>query len=92
MSAIRRWFLLGGAILSIVLGFTLGIAFMMNVINIFNLAIEMGGNNAVSLVTNLAQSIKGILGWIVFGIVMTNALIIASSLSVVMMIGEKNQK
>ena len=91
MDMVRRWFLLGGAILAIVIGFVLGIAFMMNTLSIFNTAIEMGGDDAVSLVVNLAHGIKGILAWIVFGITMTNALIIASSLSIVMMVSPPNK-
>jgi hypothetical protein len=89
MQMVRRWFLLGGAVLSIIVGFVLGIAFMMNTINIFNVAIETAGSDGVLLITNLAHGIKGILAWIVFGLTMTNALIIASTLSLVIMVGPK---
>jgi hypothetical protein len=86
---VRRWFLVGGSVLSIIVGFILGIAFMMNTINIFNVAIETAGSDAVLLITNLAHGIKGILAWIVFGLTMTNALIISSTLSLVLMVGPK---
>jgi hypothetical protein len=89
MQMVRRWFLLGGAVLSIIVGFVLGIAFMMNTINIFNVAIETAGSDGVLLITNLAHGINGILAWIVFGLTMTNALIIASTLSLVIMVGPK---
>lgn len=87
MSTVRRWFLLGGSVLSIIVGFVLGVAFMMNTINIFNAAIETAGSDPVLLITNLAHGIKGILAWIVFGLTMTNALIISSTLALVMMVG-----
>lgn len=89
MQMVRRWFLLGGSVLSIIIGFVLGIAFMMNTINIFNVAIETAGSDTALLVTNLAHGIKGILAWIVFGLTMTNALIIASTLSLVIMVGPR---
>ncbi|OIO34612.1 MAG: hypothetical protein COS94_07895 [Candidatus Hydrogenedentes bacterium CG07_land_8_20_14_0_80_42_17] len=89
MSIVRRWFLLGGAILAIILGFVLGTAFMLNTINIFNNAIANSGQDVAALVINLSHGIKGILGWIVFGLTMTNALIVASSLCLVIMIGDK---
>ena len=89
MSIVRRWFLLGGAILAIILGFVLGTAFMLNAINIFNNAIANSGQDVAALVINLSHGIKGILGWIVFGLTMTNALIVASSLCLVIMIGDK---
>jgi len=82
----RRWFLFGGSILAILVGFALGIAFMMNVIRVFDVAIRSAGGDSFQLVENLAHGIKGILAWIVFGITMTNALIIASSLSIVSMV------
>ncbi len=88
MTTVRRWFLLGGAVLAIILGFVLGIAFMMNTIQIFNDAVAVSGSSVAALVMNLAHGIKGILGWIVFGITMTNALIIASSLMIVIMLGD----
>jgi len=89
MSIVRRWFLLGGAILAIILGFVLGTAFMLNTINIFNNAIANSCQDVAALVINLSHGIKGILGWIVFGLTMTNALIVASSLCLVIMIGDK---
>lgn len=90
MSLVRRWFFLGGAILAIVVGFVVGVAFMMNTINIFNAAITSGGNDPARLIVNLAHGIKGILAWIVFGITMTNALIIASTLSIPLMVSKEN--
>lgn len=86
MPLVRRWFLFGGSVFIIFAGFILGVIFMMSTINIFNAAIAQGGNSTYNLVVNLAHGLKGILAWIVFGITMTNALIIASSLSIVSMV------
>ncbi len=88
MSFVRRWFLLGVAILAIVVGFGLGMTFMMHTIEVFNSAIDTAGRDPVSLIVNLAHGIKGILAWIVFGLTMTNALIIASSLSLPLLIAK----
>lgn len=85
MPLVRRWVLFGGSILAILVGFALGIAFMMNTLKIFDVAIAAANGSTYQLVENLAHGLKGILAWIVFGITMTNALIIASSLSVVSM-------
>jgi hypothetical protein len=91
MDMVRRWFLIGGAVLAIIIGCSFGIVFMMKTIDVFNDAINMGGNDAVHLVVNLAHGIKGILAWIVFGITMTNALVIASSLSIVLMLSPQKK-
>lgn len=90
MSFVRRWFLLGTAVLSIVVGFGFGITFMMHTIQIFNTAIDSAGRDPVNLIVNLAHGIKGILAWIVFGLTMTNALIIASSLSLPLLLGKSD--
>lgn len=89
MSMLRRWFLFGGSVLAIMIGFVLGVAFMLNTLKIFDAAIAAGGSDPVQLIINLAHGIKGILAWIVFGITMTNALIIASSLSIVSMLSPR---
>ena len=91
MSMVRRWFLMGGALFAVVIGFSFGLAFMKATFTIFDAAIEMGGQNPVVLIVNLAEGIKRIMGWIVFGITMTNAMIIVSALSTVLMLGERNK-
>lgn len=92
MSLVRRWFLLGGAFFAVALGCSFGIIFMMHVIEVFNTAVEVAGRDPVNLIVNLAHGIKGILAWIVFGITMTNALVIASSLSIPLLIGTNTAK
>lgn len=87
MFTVRRWFLLGGAALTVFLGFVFGIYFMLATIKIFDIAITNSGNDLFLLVRNLAQGIKGILGWIVFGITMTNAVVISSTLCLTIMLG-----
>lgn len=91
MSKIRKWFLLLGAVFSVIIGTALGIAFMSNTVAIFNDAITSAGSDTHALVNNLAIGFKGVLGWIVFGITMTNAMIVSSTLSVVMMVGENSK-
>ena len=89
MSTVRRWFLLGGALFAVVIGFSFGLAFMKATFTIFDAAIELGGQNPVVLIVNLAEGIKRIMGWIVFGLTMTNAMVIASTLSIVLMLGDR---
>jgi len=81
--------LLGGALFAVVIGFSFGLAFMKATFTIFDAAIELGGQNPVALIVNLAEGIKRIMGWVVFGITMTNAMVIASTLSTVMMLGDR---
>ena len=88
MSTIRRWFLLGGSILAVIMGFSFGLIFLKFTIKVFDEAIQAGGSNPVLLIKYLADGIKGILGWIVFGITMTNAMIVSSTLSLVLMVSD----
>jgi len=81
--------LLGGALFAVVIGFSFGLAFMKATFTIFDAAIELGGQNPVVLIVNLAEGIKRIMGWVVFGLTMTNAMVIASTLSIVLMLGDR---
>lgn len=74
------------------MGFVIGMNFMDRVLLLFDQAVAAGGNNPVALVKNLAHSVKGILGWIVFGVVMTNAVVVSSSLSLVLLLSEPNEQ
>ena len=88
MTTIRRWFLLGGSIFAVILGCSFGLIFMKHTIVVFDVALRTAGNDPATLIVHLAHGIKGILGWIVFGITMTNAMIVASTLSMVLMVSE----
>lgn len=84
---VRWWFLFGLSVFVIVVGMIMGIMFMRHVDLVFDRAVATAGSDPATVVKHLAQACGGVLAWIVFGITMTNALIITSSLSVVMMLG-----
>ncbi|RMH59047.1 MAG: hypothetical protein D6679_02980 [Candidatus Hydrogenedentota bacterium] len=82
----RRYLLYFCAVFSVLVGAGLGMTFMGGVLDLFDSAIHAGTGDPYALLYNLAQVTKGILGWIVFGLAITNAVVVASAFCIVDMV------
>lgn len=85
----RRWVLMVGAIVTVVVAFNVGLALMAKTMEVFDIAKATSSNPAEFLVQAIYPGIRAIAGWIIFGLVMTNATIITSAIGVVLMLGPK---
>jgi hypothetical protein len=91
-SSFRRWVLLVGAVVTVVIAFNVGLALMAKTMEIFDIAKATSSNQAEFLVQAVYPGIRAVAGWLVFGLVMTNATIIVSAIGVVLMLSPKGEE
>ncbi len=87
----RRWVLVVGAIVTVVVAFNVGLALMSKTMEIFDIAKATSSNPSEFLVQAIYPGIRAVAGWVIFGIVMTNATIITSAIGVVLMLAPKTE-
>ncbi|MBL4889907.1 MAG: hypothetical protein JKX97_07810 [Candidatus Lindowbacteria bacterium] len=89
MDKLRWSMLFGGAIISVLVGLMIGRWAAGSVLMGFDMAISTAGASSFLLLTNLAGTTGTFISWIIFGIVMTNSLIVSSSLSLVLLLTKR---
>lgn len=90
-SSFRRWVLMVGAVVTVVVAFNLGLALMSKTMEIFDMAHSTSADGSDFIVRAIYPGIRAISGWVVFGLVMTNATIITSAIGVVLMLSPKTE-
>lgn len=88
----RRWVLLVGALVVVVVAYNIGLALMAKTMEIFDIAKASSTDSTDFIVQVLYPGIRAVAGWLVFGLVMTNATIVASAIGVVLMLSPREEE